>query len=116
MIDTYTEQFSVTDMSYQNNQNPLEYRRLLKLAKEYREQGYSVTINPSSDKLPGVLADCSLDLIAENENKVVAAKVRTRQNLSSNGSEDLRRISKSVQQLPNWEFELVVTNSRKKAS
>ncbi|MEM6751923.1 MAG: hypothetical protein AAF630_02880, partial [Cyanobacteria bacterium P01_C01_bin.38] len=40
----------------------------------------------------------------------------TRQNLSCNGSEDLRRISKSVQQLPGWEFELVVTNSRKKAS
>jgi len=103
-------------MSYQDNQNPLEYRRLLKLAKEYRDQGYSVTINPSSDKLPTVLADCSLDLIAVNEKKVVAAKVRTRQNLSCNGSEDLRRISKSVQQLPGWEFELVVTNSRKQVS
>ncbi|MBV6622839.1 MAG: hypothetical protein KI793_07795 [Rivularia sp. (in: Bacteria)] len=103
-------------MSYQDNQNPLEYRRLLKLAKEYREQGYSVTINPSSEKLPKVLADCSLDLIAVNDKKVVAAKVRTRQNLSCNGSEDLRRISKSVQQLPGWEFELVVTNSRRKAS
>ncbi|MEB3218694.1 MAG: hypothetical protein VKN72_21005 [Nostocales cyanobacterium 94392] len=103
-------------MSYQNNQNPLEYRRLLKLAKEYREQGYSVTINPSPEKLPKVLADCSLDLIAVNDQKVVAAKVRTRQNLSCNGSEDLRKISRSVQQLPGWEFELVVTNSRSKAS
>ena len=103
-------------MSYQDNQNPLEYRRLLKLAREYRQQGYSVTINPSPEKLPTVLADCSLDLIAVNEKRVVAAKVRTRQNLNSNGSEDLCRISKSVQQLPGWEFELVVTNSRKKAS
>ncbi len=103
-------------MSYQDNQNPLEHRRLLKLAREYRQQGYSVTINPTPDKLPSILADCSLDLIAVNDKKVVAAKVRTRQNLNCNGSEDLRRISKSVQQLPGWEFELVVTNSRKKAS
>jgi hypothetical protein len=103
-------------MSYQDNQNPLEHRRLLKLAREYRQQGYSVTINPSPEKLPTVLSDCSLDLIAVNDKKVVAAKVRTRQNLNCSGAEDLRRISKSVQQLPGWEFELVVTNSRKKAS
>ncbi len=109
-------------MSYQDNQNPLEYQhpleyqRLLRLAKEYQEQGYSVTINPSSEKLPTALADCSLDLIAVNDKNIVAAKVRTRQNLRCNGSEDLRLISKSVQQLPGWEFELVVTNSHKKAS
>ena len=100
-------------MSWHMNQNSLERRRLLKLAKEYRQQGYEVTINPSPEKLPSVLADCSLDLIAVNGKKVIAAEVRTKDNLTLNGSEDLRRISKSLEKLPNWELELVITNERR---
>lgn len=43
-----------------------------------------------------------------------AAEVRTKENLTLNDSEDLCQISESVQNLPGWEFELVVTNTRKK--
>jgi REase_AHJR-like len=101
-------------MNFQNNTNSLlEHRRLLQLANEYLRKGYSVSIYPSSEKLPPKLAGLSLDLIADNGSKVVAAKVRTRETLSLNGSEDLLRISKLVEQLPGWEFELVVTNPRK---
>ena len=102
-------------MGWHINQNSLERRRLLKLAREYRQQGYEVIINPPPEKLPPVLADCSLDLIAINGKKVVAAEVRTKENLTLNGSEDLRRISQSVEKLPDWEFELVITNSRQKS-
>jgi REase_AHJR-like len=101
-------------MSYQENQTPLEHRRLLKLAREYRDKGYSVTVYPSPEKLPPTLANCSLGLIAVNGNEVVAAEVRTRETLSLNGSQDIRRISESVEKLPGWEFELVITNSRYK--
>jgi hypothetical protein len=101
-------------MRYQENQNSIEHKRLLKLAREYRQQGYSVSIYPSSDKLPATLANCSLDLIAVNANKVVAANVRSRDTLDLNGSLSLIKISESIEKLPGWEFELVVTNSRKK--
>ncbi len=101
-------------MSYQEDKNRLEHKRLLKLAREYRQKGYSVSIYPHGEKLPPSLANCSLDLIAVNGSKVVAAQVRTRETLSLKGSQDLRRVSESVQRLPGWEFELVVTNSRKK--
>lgn len=101
-------------MSYQENKNQLEHKRLLKLAREYRQKGYLVSIYPHQEKLPPSLADCSLDLIAVNGSKVVAAQVRTRETLSLRGSQDLRRVSESVQRLPGWEFELVVTNSRRK--
>jgi REase_AHJR-like len=101
-------------MNYQVDSNRLEHKRLLKLAREYRQKGYAVTIYPPAENLPPNLANCSLDLIAINGTNVVAAKVRTRETLSLNGSEDLGRISKSVRQLPGWEFELVVTNSRRK--
>ncbi|MEM7556615.1 MAG: hypothetical protein AAF378_21455 [Cyanobacteria bacterium P01_A01_bin.84] len=101
-------------MYLQNNQNSLERRRLMQLAREYRQKGYKVIINPTPEKLPSSLAECSLDMIAVSGSKVVAAEVRTKENLTLNGSEDLRYISKSVSQLPGWEFELVITNSRKK--
>jgi hypothetical protein len=101
-------------MTHQDAQNALEYRRLLKLAREYRKKGYSVTLHPSPDELPPPLANCSLDLVARSDTKTVVAEVRTKENLTLNGSEDLRRISESVHQLPGWEFELVITNPRKK--
>ncbi|NJL10334.1 MAG: hypothetical protein HC908_09670 [Calothrix sp. SM1_7_51] len=99
-------------MNYQEAHKILERRRLLKLAHEYRQKGYSVDIYPTSGKLPPTLANLSLDLIAVKGSEVIAAKVRTRETLSLNGSEDLRRISESVEKLPGWVFELVVTNSR----
>jgi REase_AHJR-like len=103
-----------TRMNTSVNQNRLEHKRVLKLAREYREQGYSVCIYPSSDELPAKLVDCSLDLIAQNGSKVVATNVRSRESLSSNGSLSLIKISEIIQEIPGWEFELVVTNTRKK--
>ncbi len=99
----------------EQHQNHLKHRRLLKLAREYRQKGYSVTIYPAPEKLPATLAGCAIDLVAVNDTKVVAATVRTRETLSLNASEDIRRISQSVQQLPGWELELVITNSRRKS-
>ncbi|MBW4581259.1 MAG: hypothetical protein KME42_16950 [Tildeniella nuda ZEHNDER 1965/U140] len=103
-------------MRHLADQNQLERRRLLQLAREYRQQGYTVTLYPSSEELPPALADCALDLIAKSASKTVVVEVRTRENLTLNGSEDLRTLTKRVQQVPGWEFELVVTNPRKHAS
>ncbi|MBW4659317.1 MAG: hypothetical protein KME15_11630 [Drouetiella hepatica Uher 2000/2452] len=96
--------------------NPLEHQRLLRIAREYRQQGYAVTLYPSSEELPAALANCALDLIATSAAKTVVVEVRTRENLTLNGAEDLRTLTKQVQQVPGWEFELVVTNPRKQAS
>lgn len=102
-------------MTRRESRNPLEHQRLLRLAREYRQKGYHVTLHPSPEQLPPSLSNCSLDLLAVSETKVVAAEVRTKENLTLNGSEDLRRISESVQSIPGWEFELVITNARKKS-
>jgi hypothetical protein len=101
-------------MTRRESRNPLEHQRLLRLAREYRQQGYQVTLHPAPEQLPPSLANCSLDLLAVSDTKVVAAEVRTKENLTLNGAEDLRRISESVQRLPGWEFELVITNARRK--
>lgn len=103
-------------MIHRENPNQLEDRRVRKLAQEYAQKGYTVNIYPSPEHLPAALANYSLDLIAQNGSQVIAASVRTRENLSLNGDKSLLKISESVEQIPGWEFELVVTNARKKSS
>ena len=100
-------------MSYRKHQTPLEHRRVLQLAREYRQQGFDVTIYPASEDLPIELAQCPLDLVAKGEDKVIAIEVRTRENLTLNGSEDLRRMAGKIESLPKWDFQLVVTNPRR---
>ncbi|WP_421656463.1 hypothetical protein [Leptothermofonsia sp. ETS-13] len=99
-----------------SDRTKLERQRLRRLAREYQEKGYSVILHPSASELPAVLADCSIDLIAKSEDATVVVEVRTRDSLTLNGSEDLHRMTALIQQLPGWEFELVVTNHRKEAS
>ncbi|MEM9003458.1 MAG: hypothetical protein AAGE59_08035 [Cyanobacteria bacterium P01_F01_bin.86] len=93
-------------------ETPLEHRRLLRLAREYSRAGYSVMLYPTDSDLPQVLQGCSIGLLAKNNAEVVVADVRSRHNLTLNGSADLRRLAEKVQTLPGWEFNLVVTNPR----
>ncbi|MEM9117201.1 MAG: hypothetical protein AAGD09_04885 [Cyanobacteria bacterium P01_F01_bin.56] len=99
-------------MSYRNHQSSLEHRRVLKLAREYRSEGYDVTVYPQATELPETLSKCPLDLIAKGADKVIAIEVRTRESLTLNGFEDLRRIAEKIKDMPDWIFELVVTNPR----
>jgi REase_AHJR-like len=100
----------------QQNRSPLQHQRLLKLAKEYRDQGYKVTLYPSAADLPPSLVGCALDLIAVKGKEAIAAEVRTKDSLTLNGSEDLKCIAEQIQRTPGWRFELVVTNPRKKSA
>ena len=93
-------------------ETPLEHRRLLRLAREYRREGYDVVLYPTDKDLPQVLKECSIGLIAKSEEEVVVADVRSRPNLTLNGSADLRRLAEKVETLPGWQFNLVVTNPR----
>ncbi len=99
-------------MSYPKHQSRLEHRRVLSLAREYRNEGYEVTVYPKAEELPAAIASYPLDLVVRGEDKTIAVEVRTRETLTLNGSEDLRRMAESIRQLPGWIFELVVTNPR----
>lgn len=103
-------------MTSKDHDRSLQHQRLVKLAREYRNKGYKVTLHPRAEDLPPKLADCSFDLIAASEDKVIVAEVRTRETLTLNGSEDLQRMTELVKQVPGYEFELVITNPRSSAS
>jgi hypothetical protein len=90
----------------------LEHRRLLRLAREYRRAGYTVVLYPQAEDLPAVLQGCSIGLLARRMDETVVADVRSRPNLTLNGSADLRRLVEKVETLPGWRFNLVVTNPR----
>ncbi len=96
-------------------QTPLEHQRLLKVAREYRQRGYVVTIQPDSTQLPPGMANCHFDLIAQRSNKTFAVAIRTKERLTLNGPDDLRRMTKILGDFPGWELELIVTNPRPKA-
>lgn len=100
-------------MNCRENQSPLEHRRVLNLAREYRNEGYEVTLYPSAKELPEALSQYCLDLIARGTDQVIAVEVRTRESLTLKGFDDLSQIAESVKQIPGWMFELVVTNPRK---
>lgn len=100
-------------MSYRNHQSSLEHRRVLQLAREYRKEGYDVMVYPAAEQLPESLSKCPLDLIARGSDRVIAVEVRTRESLTLNGFEDLRRMAEKIKEIPGWIFELVVTNPRK---
>lgn len=93
-------------------ETPLEHRRLLRLAREYSRAGYEVMLYPVDEDLPQVLEGCSIGLVAKGKEEVVVADVRSRHNLTLNGSADLRQLAEKVETLPGWEFNLIVTNPR----
>lgn len=94
------------------SKTPLEHRRLLRLAREYRRDGYDVTLYPVDEDLPEVLQGCSVGLVARSGDDVVVADTRSRDSLTLNGPADLRRLAEKVDTLPGWQFNLVVTNPR----
>jgi REase_AHJR-like len=94
---------------------PLEHQRLLKAAREYRQRGYMVLLQPAPTDLPQGMEECHFDLIAQRGNKTLAVAVRTKERLTLNGPDDLRRMTKILSNFPGWELELIVTNPRPKA-
>jgi hypothetical protein len=93
-------------------ETPLERRRLLRLAREYRRAGYEVMLYPQPESLPEVLQGCSIALVAKGNDETVVADVRSRPNLTQNGPADLRRLTENVESIPGWRFSLIVTNPR----
>lgn len=93
-------------------ETPLEHRRLLRLAREYDRAGYEVLLYPDNESLPASLHGCAIGLLAKGQDETIVADVRSRPNLTLNGSADLRRLAEKVNAIPGWQFNLVVSNPR----
>lgn len=90
-----------------------EHQRLLEIAREYRRQGYDVTLDPTSDQLPDFLASFRLDMVAHHPQENVVVEVRSQESLTK--APELDAIAKAVQDKDDWRFELVVTNPKEQS-
>jgi uncharacterized protein YutE (UPF0331/DUF86 family) len=87
-----------------------ERQRLLEIAREYRQRGYEVIIEPSRDQLPEFLAPFRLDMLARNAVENVIVEVRTQESLTH--APELDMIAQALHDKATWRFELVVTNPK----
>lgn len=55
----------------------LEREELLKIAEQYRNQGYEVVFQPSPEDLPDFLKNFRPDLLARRENEAVIVEVKS---------------------------------------
>lgn len=87
-------------------------RKIKELARQYSDQGYTVTVGPKRSQLPVFLRELEYqpDLIAKSPEESFVFEVAT-----SNSAERLARMSKIatiVNKRPKWKFVLVMTNPR----
>lgn len=85
-----------------------EREELVKLAKEYRSQGYEVVFHPNSEDMPSFLKNYRPDMIARRGDEAVVVEVKSR---SSLGSEYLSSLVKTIEQHQGWRLDLVLDNS-----
>jgi REase_AHJR-like len=80
-------------------------RRVEQIAKEYRDQGYEVLVEPEAPQLPGPLAGFRPDLVARKGDEVVVIEVKSRASLDQ---PRLQELAEAVRGQPGWRFELVL--------
>jgi hypothetical protein len=80
-------------------------RHLREIAREYRDEGYTVVVEPPSSALPACLAEYPVDLLAKRGPKNVLVLVRTRREMI--GATDMVELAGVVDPLPNWRLDLV---------
>lgn len=91
-----------------------EHQRLLEVAREYRQRGYDVILEPEPHQLPGFLAPFRIDMLAHNAQEHVIVEVRTQESLVD--APELDAVAQVLHDQPSWRFELVVTNPKERLS
>jgi hypothetical protein len=76
-----------------------------KLARAYREKGYTVLYQPSESDLPAFLGSFRPDLIALSTNDNVVVEVKSRKQVT--GSEQVIELAELIESKPGWRYELI---------
>jgi hypothetical protein len=88
-----------------------EREKLVKLAEEYRREGYEVVFHPNSEDMPSFLKHYRPDMIARRGDEAVVVEVKSRSLLNSLPSEYLSSLAKAIEQHQGWRLDLVMDNS-----
>ena len=93
-----------------HDHSPLEKRRLRRVVREFRENGYQVIEFPSADDLPGFMHSAPPDAIASSDDDNTAIAVRNTYALCRDAN--LIELTQRISKHPDWRLELLVTNPK----
>jgi Holliday junction resolvase len=82
-----------------------ERRDIERVAQEYRERGYHVSIEPAVSDLPDFVREYRPDIVARKGEESVVIEVKLPR--SESDRERIRAIAERVQRQPGWRFVLV---------
>lgn len=87
----------------------IEQTRIREIAKEYRERGYRVTLDPDVDVRPDFLADFRPDLIAVTDDDRVVVEVVAH---GAAGERRLTELARTIDSQDGWRLEVVLLEPR----
>jgi hypothetical protein len=87
--------------------NPIvpEKQTLERIAKQYRKEGYEVSLSPSSADLPEPLRDFQIDLLARKGEETVVVEIKMAR--TEKPSPEIERLAEAVSRIPNYRFDFV---------
>src|SRR4051812_34207834 len=83
----------------------VERTEVERVAREYREKGYEVQIEPAVSELPDFIREYRPDIIARSGKECVVIEVKQR--VSDLDRNRLRTIAQRVESRPGWRFIVV---------
>jgi len=91
----------------------IKREKLLKLAQEYQQKGYKVSLHPNLEDLPEFLKKYRYcpDMIAYGGEESVVLDIKSRASLNTS-SDQLRALANEIEITPGWRLELVMINPK----
>lgn len=88
----------------------LEHEAISRVAREYSQRGYNVSVQPGAAELPIALRQFQIDMIARSDAETVVIEVTSSNNLKK--KPELSELASHVERLPKYRFELVTISTK----
>jgi hypothetical protein len=84
---------------------------LEEIARQYRDQGYEVALQPRGEDLPESLDGLEPDLIARTDDETVIVQVKSREDLGRDHR--LQHLAARIHEQPGWRLDFVVSSPQR---
>ena len=88
----------------------LAREQLLKVAEEYRNQGYEVAFHPNPEDIPVFLKNYRPDMIVRRGDESVVVQINSASSLNSSSTQYLSSLAEVVEKQQGWRLEFVMIN------
>jgi len=88
----------------------LAREQLLKVAEEYRNQGYEVAFHPNPEDIPVFLKNYRPDMIVRRGDESVVVQINSASSLNSSSTQYLSSLAEAIEKQHGWRLEFVMIN------